>query len=108
MLTDEQKLIAKTAIQDYCGGDYREDYSGRGMYGATYPAVVYDSLSDAINDMIDMVVAFSEYDPCDETIVVLHSMRTVFKAHKIDSMDTGVVVCFPILKTAKGVSDGNS
>ena len=101
MLTDEQKTIAKTAIQDYCGGDYRDDYSGRGMYGDTCPAVVYESQRDAINDMIEMM-SLDDLDPMPCEIETHFALKGAFKSHKMDSMGRGVVLYFPALKAKKG------
>ena len=105
MLTDEQKAIAKSAIQDYCNGDYRGDYSGRGMYGSTCPAVVYNSQKEAVNDMLNLLILD---DPGEENYEERQAIYEVLVRHEMDSMGRGVVLYFPVLKVKKGENDGDS
>ena len=58
-------------LADACGGELRDDYSGRGMYGRTCYGVVVDSPTDA------MLMAMQELqsDPeCYEDLEIPNGM----------------------------------
>lgn len=102
MLTDEQKAIARSEIENYCNGEYYEVFAlPHWREDATCPAVIYDSEREAILDMINLLTV----DDAD-CLPEHRALSQVFRRYKIDTRkySNKVVLYFPALKT-KGAGD---
>jgi len=67
---------------DDCGIEYRDDYSGRGMFGECCPAV-----EGSFNDFMQVMVALTEEFP--------ESASTIASAANFDSMGLDMVMYWP-------------
>jgi hypothetical protein len=57
VMTDIDKTVVIDAMEGLAmdlGGEFRDDYSGRGMYGETCVGVVFDYRSDIYEFMFDV------------------------------------------------------
>lgn len=77
-LTTEQKLEILQDIADSLGGRYRDDYSGRCMYGKTCPGITVDG---------------------DENEVIEEAGARGIRGARTDSMGRGVIVYWPGITT---------
>jgi hypothetical protein len=71
-------------IISYYGGEMREDYSGRGMYGASTHAVVFDSFNDFLS-AVGAIMQNCDEEECNKVGTAMHKVKT-------DSMGTGIVI----------------
>jgi hypothetical protein len=78
MKANAQQITAIKDAAEQVGGRYHDDYSGRGMYGATCVSIYTDSLGDA-HDAV---------------------AKAGITGARMDSMGRGAVVYWPALSVA--------
>lgn len=85
----------KELVKEYCedeGLDYREDYSGRGMFGRRCVAITCDNPLNVLCELFAYIVDSDEdLDGCD--------VQCALGEPKQDSMGMRSVLYFPKLKT---------
>lgn len=86
----ETKTETKIDLTDWLGGEHRQGYSGRGMFGKTCDAWEYEYERNAVIDMMASLTVTEE----DEAMALLK----IFKTYQIDSMGMGVILYFPTYK----------
>lgn len=80
------KLITAELISEY-GGELRENYSGRGMYGKETCGVVFDSERDFFHTLADMVKDGMEDNSAD----IMELLPEALKNLQTDSMGKSII-----------------
>lgn len=97
-ITDSHRAYFNETLIDYLSGEpYEGDYSGRGMFGATCPAIAYANEQEAFSDFIDYVVGI---DDAEERRMA----GDILSGATFDAFGTGVIAYFPKLKVKAAVS----
>ena len=80
--------------------EVREDYSGRGMYGATCLAIVTrdtDGDSQSLGDILNAIYFMGLEMDIDEDDT--DAITAVLRSAQMDSMGHGIVIYFPAAQT---------
>jgi len=100
MLPDERECIKmdniKELIKEFCDNqdlDYRDDYSGRGMYGRNCVAIVCNSPLATLSNLFAYIVdSKDDIEGCEVEEVLGEPMQ--------DNMGMSNILYFPHIKTA--------
>lgn len=90
-----QQKYFQDVLSDCLSGEIRENYSGRGMFRKTCPAMLYQSEKKAFSDFIDFV---AQIDDAEERQLASSILKNVC----VDSMERETVIYFPRLAMEEG------
>ncbi len=77
-------------------GEFRDDYSGRGMYGASCPGLVVDDYRQALQFAIQLVRQGTEFEEDEEKRDnYLDLVEELVAKLNTDSMGLGIIIYFP-------------